>query len=241
MPDSNNDLNGMIARIEEANARAYKRFERAVESVSNPEQDAPYHPPVDQPVPPALPKRQSSRVKALLLVGLLLAATACVTAFAWEPSYREAAKLIIARWAKPTWSGAQTVPRESVPLAPLIPPEVAQQFEKMADDLTSVKQRIDQLKASQEQIIRSDLAITGQLKANQEQLIRSEAAFAEQAKANQEQLGRDNAKVVEQLSAAIAQLNRTKTRRRITTAPASLTTGTLQTSPALARSAPGAP
>ena len=194
------DLEGMIARIEQANARAYEQFGRADESASKSEQDT-ARLPAAQPDPPVSSKRQSSRAGPLLvaLIGLVIAASACVAAFAWEPSYGDTAKQMIVQWAKPwvfqTAHQAPITPRDGVPAAPLNLPEVAQRLQKMADDLANVEQQIEQLRASQEQIIRSD------------------AAVAEQIKASQEQTLRDNAKVTEQLNAALAQMMRTMRRQ----------------------------
>ena len=99
-PNQTDLLDGMIARLENANARAYEQFARAGERVSKSEQDASHHPSVQQKQPAVL-KQQSSRAMRsfVALIGLLLVASACVTAFAWEPSYGDAAKLIFGRWA----------------------------------------------------------------------------------------------------------------------------------------------
>src|ERR1700678_2910045 len=98
MPNPNNQIdlldNRMIARLEQANARAYEEFARTNERVLKSDQDSARHPSDLQDHPSAAAKRQSSRARPLL------AAFADVTAFAWVPSYGEAAKVVIARWAK---------------------------------------------------------------------------------------------------------------------------------------------
>jgi hypothetical protein len=189
MPDQHQtDL--MIARLEKANARAYEQLARSDERVLKSEQHS-----LDQDDPSSAPKRQSPRARPLFvaLIGLLLAASACVTAFTWEPSY-VAAKLIFARWANASVSQtlpeARTMPHDNAPAAPLISPETARPLQRMADDLANVEKQIEQLKASQEQIIRRDQAI------------------AEQFNTSQQQMARDNTKVVEQLNAALAEAAR---------------------------------
>jgi uncharacterized protein YgiM (DUF1202 family) len=190
MIDSN-QLDGMIARLEKANASAYERFAHQRETALKSNQEAAPEP-SDQRLPIA-PERQSSRAKPLFvgLFALTLAASVCVTAFAREPLYVEAVKAFF-RWANP-WgsealSQAQMTPKAGATVAPPISPEVTQQLQKMADDLANVEQQIERLKASQEEAIRSD------------------AAMSEQFKASQQQIVRDNAKAIEQLSAALAQM-----------------------------------
>jgi septal ring factor EnvC (AmiA/AmiB activator) len=193
MADSNQTdlLDGMIARLEKANASAYERFAHQRETALKSKQEA--VPEASDQRPPIAPERQSSRARPLFvgLLALTLAASVCVAAFAGEPSYVEAVKAFV-RWANPWGSGAlsqaQMTPKASAAVAPPISPEVPQQLQKMADDLANVKQQIERLKASQEEAIRSD------------------ATMSEQFKASQQQIVRDNAKAIEQLSAALAQM-----------------------------------
>jgi hypothetical protein len=182
MTDSNQTdlLDGMIARLEKANSSAYERFAHQRETALKSEQEeAPE--PSDQR-PPIAPERQSPRARPLFvgLLALTLAASVCVTAFAREPSYVEAVKAFV-RWANPWGSGAlsqaQMTPKAGATVTPPISPEVPQHFQKMADDLANVEQQ----KASQEEAIRSDAAISERFKA-------------------------DNAKAIEQLNAALAQI-----------------------------------
>ena len=196
MTDSNQTdlLDGMIARLEKANASAYERFAHQRETALKSKQEAaPEASDQRPPIPPIAPERQSSRARPLFvgLLALTLAASVCVAAFAGEPSYVEAVKAFV-RWANPWGSGAlsqaQMTPKASAAVTPPISPEVPQQLQKMADDLANVEQQIERLKASQEEAIRSD------------------AAMSEQFKASQQQIVRDNAKAIEQLSAALAQM-----------------------------------
>jgi hypothetical protein len=217
MPNPNNQIdlldNRMIARLEQANARAYEEFARTNERVLKSDQDSARHPSDLQDHPSAVAKRRSSRARPLFvaLIGLLLlAAFAGVTAFAWEPSYGEAAKVVIARWAKLLWMvqsvpGAQTTPRDGVPAAPLISPDVAQQLQRMAHDLANVEQQVEQLKANQEQMIRSDAAVAEQFKTSQEQIVRDNAKAVEQLNAAVAQMARQNAALAKQLKASRAE------------------------------------
>jgi len=94
-------VDAMIARLEKANARAYEKFALRGEEVLRSNEGAKRHP-LDQQDLPAVPNGQSSRAGSffIALIALLLAACACATAVAWEPSYGEAAKRF-ARWANP--------------------------------------------------------------------------------------------------------------------------------------------
>jgi hypothetical protein len=117
--------------------------------------------------------------------GLTLTACVCVAAFVWQsPSYGDAARQIIARWAPqlvpvssltleslpaqpspPTVqaTAAKTAPPQPAPLAQpeivaptaaALSPELTQLLQSMARDIATVGQGIEQLKASQEQMAR---------------------------------------------------------------------------------------
>jgi hypothetical protein len=74
---------------------------------------------------------------------------------------------------------AQTAPQDVAPTAALSP-ELTQLLQSMARDLATVGQRIEQLKASQEQIRRDNANAAEQLKASQEQMARFIAKASEQ-------------------------------------------------------------
>jgi hypothetical protein len=76
----------------------------------------------------------------------------------------------------------------------------------MASDLANVEQKIEQLKASQEQMARDNASAIEQLKASQEQTARDNASALEQLKASQEQAARDNASAIAQLKASREQM-----------------------------------
>ncbi len=182
----------MVARLEEANARAREKFARVDETVFKSEQDVAGHP-SDQQKPPAVPDRQSSRGRptVLALIGLLLAASACVAAFAWQSSYGDAAKFIVARWANallPQSTPLASTTSQDAPAAAQMFPELAQRLQTMERDLANMEQQIEQLRTSQEQMVRDNTAVAEQLKAALAQTVRDNAAVAGQLKASQEQL-----------------------------------------------------
>jgi hypothetical protein len=196
MSDANQTdlLDGMIARLEKANASAYERFAQQRETALKSKQEAAPEPSDERPpIPTIAPERQSSRAKPLFvgLLVLMLAASVCIAAFAREPSYVEAVQAF-ARWANPwgseAFSRAQMTPKAGAIVTPPISPEIPQQLRKMAEDLANAEQQIERLKASQEETNRG------------------EAAMSEQFKASQQQTARDNAKAVDQLNAALAQI-----------------------------------
>jgi len=73
---------------------------------------------------------------------------------------------------------AQTTQQE--PTAAAIPAEVTQLLETMSRDLAGVLQKIDELKASQDQLARDQANTAEQVKANQDQVARLVATRAEQ-------------------------------------------------------------
>jgi hypothetical protein len=206
MPPNQTDLlDGMIARLEKANARAYQQFARRGERVLKPDQDGPHYA-SDKQDPAAAPERHTSRAKwsYVVLIASLLAA-AGVTAFAWELSYGEAAKLF-GRWANPwilqTVPQAQSVPRDGVPASAPISSEITQRLQRMADDLTNMEQQIGQLKVSQEQAIRDAAAVSEHFKTSKEQMVLDNAKAVEQFNAALAQMDSKNAAVAKQLKAS---------------------------------------
>ncbi len=75
---------------------------------------------------------------------------------------------------------AQTAPQEVAPTAAAIPTELTQLLETMSHDLANLVQKIDELKASQDQLARDQANTAEQVKASQEQVARLVAATAEQ-------------------------------------------------------------
>jgi len=67
---------------------------------------------------------------------------------------------------------AQTTPEDVAPIDAAPYPKLAELLDTMVRDLTTAKQEIEHLKASQEQITRDDAKVAEQLKATQEQMAR---------------------------------------------------------------------
>src|SRR5216683_6758929 len=81
---------------------------------------------------------------------------------------------------------APTAPRDVAPTAAPVSPEVAQLLQTMARDLANVEQRIEQLKASQEQMATDNAKAVEQLKASHEQMTRLIAKASEFAKTSEQ-------------------------------------------------------
>jgi hypothetical protein len=220
----------MVARADEELAHVYEKITRvdeeiarAEEQLSKLEHDAARHP-SDPPqtrkntfrpaVPGSRPSLGGRAVRGF--AGLMLAACIGVAAFAWQsPSYGEAARQVIARWApqlvptllltlespgfpaqpspstiqaataktappQPAAPLAQTAPEGVAPTAAALPPELTPLLQSMARDLATVGQRIEQLKASQEQMARDNANLAEQLKAGREEMARVIAMVSEQ-------------------------------------------------------------
>jgi hypothetical protein len=223
-PKSSDPRQVMVARVDEKLADVFEQITRVDEEIARAEQqlskrdDAARHP-SDHPQTrmntfrPAVPGNRPSlggrAVRAF--VGLMLAACIGVVAIAWQsPSYGDAARQIIARWAPqlaPTLSlmlensglpaqpsqaaTARTAPPQPAPLAQAAPegvaptaaalsPELTPLLQSMARDLATVGQRVEQLKASQEQMARDNANLTEQLKAGREEMARVIAKVSEQ-------------------------------------------------------------
>jgi len=84
--------------------------------------------------------------------------------------------------------------------------DMAEWLQTAARDLANVEQAIQQLKASQEQIVRDNAELAERLKATEEPVARDNAAVAERLTATEAQIARDNAQIVEQLKAAQSQM-----------------------------------
>src|SRR6202171_1256808 len=192
-----------LAHAHEQIARADEQIARADEQLSKLEHDA---------VPGS--RRLFDRPAVRGLTGLLLAACIGVAAIAWQSSYGDAAREIIARRApqrvvtsspplenpglpaQPSppavqAAAAKTAPPQPAPLAQTAPEDVAPTAAALSPELTQLLQSMAR-----------DLATLGQgieqLKASQQQMARDNANAAAQFKASQEQIARDNANASEQ-------------------------------------------
>jgi hypothetical protein len=217
-----------IAALKQARdqiGRADKPLPRADEQVSRLEGAARH--PSGQQKPLAVPGRRSSRGRLALLgfIGLLLAACIGVAAYGdaakliiarWAPQRVSTSSLPSEKQelpAQPTPSPvgvaataalpqpappAQATPQDVAPTAAPLSPELAQRLQTMARDLANVEQGIEQLKTSQEQMVRDNANLAEQLKAAQAQMARDNENAAAQLKASQEQIARVIAKASEQ-------------------------------------------
>src|SRR5499427_3795965 len=201
-PDGNVLVASVTEELAKAIARGPEPLSRVPEQVSKLERDAVRYPSDPQiPVNTFRPPVPRDRPARRGLIGLLLAACIFVAAFAWQSSYGDAVRPIVARWApqlvptssqlleKPGLSAqpsppsvqaaaaepapqAQTTPQDVGPTAARLPPELAQLLQTMMRDLANVEQEIEQLKTSQEQMARDNAKVAEQVKASQEQMAR---------------------------------------------------------------------
>jgi len=75
---------------------------------------------------------------------------------------------------------AQTAPQDAAPTTAAALPDQAELLRTMARDLANLQQNIEQLKASQQQIVRDSSKAIEELKANQEEMKRALAKVSEQ-------------------------------------------------------------
>lgn len=150
------------------------------------------------------------------LIGLLLASGICLAALAAQSSDGDAVRAMMYRWSahavSPSWlpqeraeissalpttqtsatyvalqqPGPLTTPHDAIQAAGPSSPELA--LQGLAGDLTNPPQAIEQLKASQDQIVRDLGQLSDRLTAVQAQMVRDRADAAEQLRMVQEQL-----------------------------------------------------
>jgi hypothetical protein len=200
----------LVARLDEELAHAHEQITRADEQIARAEEQLSKL--EHDAVPGNRPLFDRPAVRGL--TGLLLAACIGVAAIAWQSSYGDAAKEIVARWApqrvvtsspppenpglpaQPSphavqAAAAKTAPPQPAPLAQTAPEDVAPTAAALSPELTQLLQSMAR-----------DLATLGQgieqLKASQEQMARDNANAAAQFKASQEQIARVIAKASEQ-------------------------------------------
>jgi hypothetical protein len=205
----------LIAQADEELAHAYEQITRADEEIARAEEQLSK---LEHDAARRGNRRSFGGRAVRGLMGLAFTAFICGAAYVWQsPSYRVAARQFIARWGPqlvPTSSltlenlpappgpptvqaAAKTAPPQPAPLAqpeivvPTAPsPELTQLLQSMARDIATVAQRIEQLKASQEQIATDNAKAVEQLKASQEQAARENTKAAEELKASHEQMTR---------------------------------------------------
>jgi DNA repair exonuclease SbcCD ATPase subunit len=201
----------MIARLEEANTKAHEQLARADEPPAGSGEAGVADHQSSHHVHVVAPERRSAPTRLLLfaLFGLLIAASAYLAAFAGQPYYGSVIRPFIARWAiawtPQTESRTETMPREDAVASSTLS-MLEQRLQRMTDDLQQVERRLEQLKASQDQISRSQADVAEQFKASHEQTTRDNAKLAEQLDGALAQLARQNAGLAEQLKANRDQL-----------------------------------
>jgi uncharacterized membrane protein YccC len=191
-----------LAHAYEQIKRANEELARADEQLSKLERDAARH---RSQTPMTTFRRALGRPAVRGFTGLLLAACIGVAAIAWQSSYGDAAKEIIARWAPQL---ALTSP------LPLEKPGLSEQPSPPAVQAAAAKTASPQ-PAPPAQTAPADVAPTAVLSPELAQLIETMARDLatvgqgiEQLKTSQEQMARDNAKAVEQLKASQEQMAR---------------------------------
>ena len=208
-PKQSDSRHALAARADKEFAHAYEQITRADEQIAHAEQQL-----------SKLERDAAAGNRSLFdrpavrgLTGLLLAGCIGVAAIAWQSSYRDAAKEVIAKWAPqrvvtssplenpgpaalPSPPGVQAAAAETAPpqpefLAQSAPEDVAPPAAALSPELTQLLQSMAR-----------DLATLGQgieqLKVSQEQMARDNANAAAQFNANQEQMARVIAKASEQ-------------------------------------------
>jgi chromosome segregation ATPase len=99
----------------------------------------------------------------------------------------------------------QNVPQEARAKGVSTATDMAEWLQTAARNLANMEQAIQQLKVSQEQIVRDNAELAERLKATEEQVARENAAVAERLTATEAQIARDNA-LVEQLKVAQSEM-----------------------------------
>src|SRR6202158_4489352 len=191
-----------LAHAHEQIARADEQIARADEQLSKLEHDAD---PGNRPL--------FDRPAVRGFTGLLLAACIGVAAIAWQSSYGDAAKQIIAKGApqlvatsslpleNPGLSAQPSPPTVQAAAAKTAPPQPAPLAQTAAEDVAPTAAALSPELTQLLQSMARDLATLGQdieqLKASQEQMARDNANTAVQFKASQEQVARVIAKASE--------------------------------------------
>jgi hypothetical protein len=205
-PDSHDVL---ISRADEQLAHAYQQIKSVDEQLARADAQLSR---LERNAARSRPRPSRERPWLRGLVGLVLAAYIGAAAFVSQSSYGEA----VSQWAPQLISAlslpleklglpvrssrssvqlaaaeraplAQTAPQDHAPTAVPVSAEPATSLETMARDLADVKRGIEQLKASQQQLVDDNAKAVQQLQASQEQGARDIARTAELLKASQEQ------------------------------------------------------
>jgi hypothetical protein len=218
-PTQTNPREVLVARADEELARAYEQIVRADEELARVDKQLSKLAHDGAPHPAAAGNQPLLGGRAVRgVTGLLLAACIGVAAIAWQSSYGDAARQIIARWApqlvltsslpleKPELPAQPSVPTLQAAIvqaaaAETAPPQPVSPAQSAPEDVapgTALSPELAQLLGR----MARDLAIVGQgieqLKASQAQIARDNVKIAEQLRATQEQMARVVAKPSEQ-------------------------------------------
>jgi hypothetical protein len=130
-----------------------------------------------------------------VVFGSLLAASIGVAAWRWSPS----ADTAVMTPSDPA-PLIRAAPNAAAPTAIALSSEFARQLQPMAHDFAALRQRVEQLEVSQEQLVRDNGNLVSQIKASREEMARSYSTI-DQIKATQIQMARDSQTLTERLNA----------------------------------------
>jgi hypothetical protein len=140
-------------------------------------------------------------------VGSLLAASIGVAAWWWSSSV-DMAMMAPSDPAPLTQAAPEAAALKDVaPTAVALSFELAQQLQPMARDLAALRQTVEQLKGTQEQLVRDNENLASQLKASREDMGRNDSII-DQIKATQIQMARESQTLTERVNASQEQLAR---------------------------------
>src|SRR6476646_3097102 len=274
-PKQSDPRHVVVARADEALAHVFEQITRvdeeiarAQEQLSKRGQDATRHPSdpphtrMDRSRPVIRGNRPSLGGRVVRgFAGLILATCVGVAAIAWQsPSYGDAARQIIARWAPqlaPTLSLTLENPGfpkqpgpATIPAAKTAPPQPTPLTQTAAEGVAPTAAALPPESTQLLQSMARDLATMGQrieqLKTSQEQMARDNANLAEQLKAGREEMARVIAMVSEQnlrpkIPAPLPRPTATATRKPVSTLPSSRATAQPHAEKTQLSSAPRAP
>jgi len=184
----------LMSHVDEQLAHTYEQIKNADEQLARMEDQLSR--PAREAIPGSHPLRSRDRPWLRGIVGLLLAACIAAAAFLSQSSYRG----VVEPWASQLVSAlavpklvvqlaaaeppAQIAPNDTTPTAVPASPEPAKSLEAMARDLADMERKIEMLNA----MVTDNANAVEQIQASQEQVVRDIARNAEFLKASQEQL-----------------------------------------------------
>jgi hypothetical protein len=195
----------LLSRVDEQLAHTYEQIKSADEQLARVEGQLSRH--AREATPGSRPQRSRNRPWLRGIVGLLLAAYIVAAAFLSQSSYAGA----VGRWAPQLVSAltlpklvvqlaaaeppGQIASNDATPTAVPASPEPAKSLETVARDLADMERKVEMLNA----MVTDNANAVEQIQASQDQVVRDIARNAELLKASQEQL--------EKLVAATSQQN----------------------------------